>query len=173
MQFFYKKIIFIIMFLVGSPLLCYPALSAENVQKTGADDQPAATEGLAPEKEKYEYQLDDRSDPFVPFVAKVVKSKVKNDEIVDDEGKELTGMQLFEPGQLTLVALMQTEENFVGMVQDVSGRGYMLKNGMLIGKRGVITEIDSDKITILETAYTRAGRTVKSNIVLSLNKEGD
>jgi len=173
MQFFYKKNILIFTFLVGSPLLCYPALSAEDAQKTVAGDQAAATEELAPEKEKYEYQLDDRSDPFVPFVAKVVKRRVQNDEIVDEEEKELTGMQLFEPGQLVLVALMQTGENFVGMVQDVSGRGYMLSNGMLIGKRGVITGIDAEKITILETAYTRAGRTVKTNIVLSLNKEGD
>ena len=157
---------------IATMFLCTQAMATENIQELVNVNQLASDMESEEGALKYEYQLDDRPDPFSPFVTKIIKKKTIKDEIVVKE-KELTGMQLFEPGQLTLVALMQTGNNFIAMVQDVSGRGYMLSTGMLIGRNGVITGIDGEKITILETQKTRAGRSVENNIILSLNKEGD
>ena len=54
------------------------------------------------------YQLENRPDPFVPFITeKAATANVDMNEIIESD-EQLTGMQLFEPGQLNLVALLQT-----------------------------------------------------------------
>lgn len=122
-------------------------------------------------QELFEYVIEGRNDPFVPFISE--KSQVaKIDDIlpIDDQ---LTGMQLFEPGQLNLVAIVMVEEQDFAMVEDTTGKGYILRTGMEIGRRGIITSIQSNKVTIEETAFTRAGKKLTSNIVMLLKKEGE
>jgi len=121
----------------------------------------------------FEYQVEDRPDPFSPFVSGPSKANpIKPDEIVDEK-EILSGMQLFEPGQLTLVALMLTGENTVAMVQDFTGRGYVIEEGMKIGRRGVVTKINEDRVIIEETAQTRSGKTLKNEIAMVLKREGE
>lgn len=121
----------------------------------------------------YEYQVDERPDPFSPFVTGPAQTNpVTPDEIIE-ENEVLTGMQLFEPGQLTLVALMLTGGNAVAMVQDFTGRGYMVEEGMKIGRRGVITRITEDKVLIEETSRTRSGKVLKNEIAMVLKREGE
>ncbi len=94
------------------------------------------------------------------------------DEIIDED-ITLTGMQLFEPGQLTLVALMQIGKRSVAMVEDVTGKGYVLKEGTKIGRRGIVKQIAPNTVTIEETAETRAGKKIVTEVVMILKKEGD
>ena len=105
-------------------------------------------------------QESDQTKPIVP------------DEIVENN-EVLTGMQLFEPGQLTLVALMMTGGEAVAMVQDFTGRGYLIEEGMKIGRRGVITRITEDKVLVEETATTRSGKVLKNEIAMVLKREGE
>ncbi len=122
----------------------------------------------------FTYIMEGRPDPFVPFITKTVVTRILDpDEILDEEG-ELTGMRQFEPGQLTLVAIIKGEERGrVAMVEDVTGRGYMLNEGVPIGRRGVVTEITANEVLIVETSRTRAGKEIKNTIVMRLNKEGE
>ncbi len=162
---------------IGVLLLVFflaPALFAADAQ----EDKAATPEETVPiEIEKstsdYEYQTEDRPDPFAPFVSGPARTNpVKPDEIVENN-EVLTGMQLFEPGQLTLVALMLTGNNPYAMVQDFTGRGYIIEEGMKIGRRGVITQIAEDRVIIEETAQTRSGKTLKNEIAMVLKKEGE
>lgn len=123
----------------------------------------------------FEYTMVGRPDPFMPFITEKVVSKIIDpDGIVDDEDLVLTGMRQFEPGQLTLVAILKDgKRGGVAMVEDVTGRGYMLREGVAIGRRGVVSEITSRKVLIVEIARTRAGKEIKNTIVMSLNKEGE
>jgi type IV pilus assembly protein PilP len=142
------------------------------------DDNAAAPEETTPiEIEKstsdYEYEVDDRQDPFAPFVTGPAQTNpVTPDEIIE-ENEVLTGMQLFEPGQLTLVALMLTGGDAVAMVQDFTGRGYIIEEGMKIGRRGVITRISEDEVLIEETSRTRSGKVLKNEIAMVLKREGE
>ncbi len=121
----------------------------------------------------YAYIMDDRSDPFVPFISKaVVPRRNEKDEIIKED-KVLTGMQLFEPGQLQVVAIMSTDGIFQAMVQDVTGRGYILEEGMLIGRNGLITSILDDEVVVIDMAHTRAGRTIETKISMRMDKEGE
>jgi len=58
-------------------------------------------------------------------------------------------------------------------VEDQTRKGYILKMGTPIGKRGVVTSIDSRQMIITETAKTRAGKELKTTTVMRLKKEGD
>lgn len=82
-------------------------------------------------------------------------------------------MQLFEPGQLTLVGVLLSPTQEIGFVEDQSKKGYTLKVGTLIGKRGIVSKIDSDKVIVDETAKTRSGQEIKNTIFMKLNKDGD
>lgn len=121
----------------------------------------------------FEYQID-RSDPFVPFLKEKVERETTNmDEIVDVDETQLTGpMQQFEPGQLTLVAIVETSQELFAMAQDFTGKGYVITKGMKIGKRGVITDIIDNQVIIEETAFTRGGKQLTKEIIMHLKQEG-
>ncbi len=120
------------------------------------------------------YQTEGRPDPFKTFVTPraIIPPRLDPDEIVEVE-VELTGMQLFEPGQLTLVGVLGSGGEMLAMVEDQTQKGYLLKEGMLIGRRGVVTRIEPQQVIITETAYTRAGTEVQDTIIMRLKKEGD
>ena len=121
----------------------------------------------------FEYKLEGRPDPFAPFITdKTTSQQTGTDEIIDEK-IELTGMRQFEPGQLTLVAIMSAGSGQLAMVEDVTGRGYVLKEGMAIGRRGVISRIENGQVQVTETAHTRSGKKIETQIVMRLKKEGD
>lgn len=122
---------------------------------------------------QFEYQLENRADPFVPFISeKAAVSSVNMDEIIDN-AEPLTGMQLFEPGQLTLVALLKNGVENLAMVEDFTGKGYVLTIGAKVGKRGVVKNIAPQSVIIEETAVTRAGKKTVTEVVMLLKKEGE
>jgi len=139
--------------------------------------EPAAPLSLstAPETSStYEYILEGRADPFVPFLSKKASTTAQlNPDEIMDEDIELSGMRQFEPGQLTLVAVLEASSKKIAMVEDVTGKGYMLNEGTAIGRRGIVTKIDLQQVLITETAHTRAGKEIKTPIVMRMNKEGE
>ena len=118
---------------------------------------------------EYEYQVAARPDPFKPFIA----PKTVNPNELVDENLELTGMQLFEPGQLNLVAVMDTPHGRMAMVEDVTKKGYKITLGQLIGRRGQVTEIRKDEVLVTETAYTRGGEEIKTVVSMKMKRDGD
>ncbi len=136
--------------------------------------EPIAPLGTEKKADDFEYKLEGRPDPFVPFLTKKASTpKLDPNEIIDDGGEELSGMQKFEPGQLTLVAVLESTSQKMAMVEDVTGKGYILNEGTLIGRRGVVTHIDPQKVLIVETAHTRAGKEIKTTVTMRLKKEGE
>jgi hypothetical protein len=120
----------------------------------------------------FTYQVAGRPDPFAPFISEKAASNINMDEIVDN-GEILTGMQLFEPGQLKLVAIIFEDTAELAMVEDAAGQGYTLRPGMKIGKKGIINTIDPNQVNIEETSVTRAGKQLTNKIVMLLKKEGE
>ena len=122
----------------------------------------------------FSYKYEGRHDPFKPFVtAKAVSQALLDPNEIVDENVELSGMQMFEPGQLTVVGVMLTSHEPLALVEDQTKKGYIIKIGTLIGKRGIVTSIDDQKVIVTETAKTRSGKEVKSTIAMKMKKEGD
>lgn len=118
---------------------------------------------------EWEYVFEDRPDPFLPFIQPTVATT--NIAEVEEE-VILTGMQLFEPGQLKLVAIMFSPDKKLAMVEDVTGKGYIINEGTLIGRYGVISQISMNQVNITETRRV-AGKDVVTPVVMRLDKEGD
>lgn len=161
-------------FLIFTLNISLPApVSAAETNPEAAPPEPGTETVPADQDPPFMYGLEDRDDPFVPFLTeKATTSIVDMNEIVDTAG-ELTGMQLFEPGQLSLVALLKKNDQHVAMVEDVTGKGYMIEQGTKIGRRGVVKDIVPNKVVIEETAFTRAGKKIVTQIVMVLKKEGE
>ncbi len=155
-------------------LLCHlPAHALPTGESTSPQDQRATVDSVAvqgPEK-LFVYHIEGRPDPFIPFITP--KAATTNMNEIVPIAEQLTGMQLFEPGQLNLVAIMMIENGEFAMAEDFTGKGYILHTGMKIGKRGIITKIISNQVVIEETSLTRAGEKLTSNIVMLLKKEGE
>jgi type IV pilus assembly protein PilP len=99
-------------------------------------EQPASLKDTRPDESSYYYNTEGRWDPFKPFVTPKSSSPTQDPNEIMDEGKELVGMQLFEPGQLTLVGVMLSLQEPLALVEDQTRKGYVLKIGNLIGRRG-------------------------------------
>ena len=126
------------------------------------------------EVDKFNYQFENRPDPFLPFLSQDSRRDELDDTPIDeDSGKPLTGMQLFEPGQLKLVALFKIGNRNIAMVEDVTGKGYRLDENMPIGRYGIINRINEEQVEITESYTTQTGRKVTKEIVMRLKKEGD
>ncbi len=151
-----------------------PCLQAEQ-SKTAIKELPLPL-GNTEESEGYAYILEGRPDPFKPFISEKAAAAIPisiPDRILEPDRAALSGLQLFEPGQLTLVAIVVAEEYDFAMVEDTIGKGYVVRKGTKVGKRGQVTRIDSNKVIIEETAFTQTGKKLTSNVVMLLKKEGE
>lgn len=149
-----------------------PGYAVETGPSEGQGLLASPVKGNGSESNDFQYLLEGRPDPFKPFIEPEVATKVDPNEIIEEE-VELTGMQLFEPGQLALVAVMFAGEKKIAMVEDVTGKGYIINEGIPIGRHGVVSQIKEDQVIVTETARTRAGQEIITTVVMRLKKEGD
>ena len=127
------------------------------------------------ELEEYNYAMEGRTDPFRPFITPKAAQPAGLDpnEIIDEQ-KILSGLQLFELGQLTLVGVLNNNNaGAIALVEDQTKKGYILKQGVAIGKRGVVTQIEGEQVIVTEISKTRAGKEITNTLIMKLNKEGD
>ena len=117
------------------------------------------------------YERFDRSDPFMPFLREKSVAKTQDEEI-DDYG-ELVGMQKFEPGQLRVVAILQTATGPMAMVEDSTGKGYVVSPGIKLGKNGVIEEITDNMILVKQKRVMTSGAIRYRDVTMVLKREGD
>ena len=114
------------------------------------------------------YETEGRNDPFEPFI-----SQKTMQEAAETSAEKLTGMQKFEPGQLSLVAIMFTESNPMAMVEDSSHKGYIIRRGTKVGKNGVVSDILPNIVIIRQEAYSMTKEKKYKTVELSLRKEGE
>lgn len=159
--------------LIAFSLFSNPVLASSETTDQQKEDQKIQEATLnSIDKNAFEYQLEGRSDPFMPFLTPKITTNIDPNEILAS-GEALTGMQLFEPGQLTLVAIMQISNSYIAMVEDSTGKGYVLKQGIKIGEYGEIVNIDSNRVYIVETKKTRAQKIIQTKIDMVLKTEGE
>lgn len=138
-------------------------LSGDCLAEPEAADQPMFFEKDA---EPFVYVREGRIDPFVPFVSdKVVR--------IETQKEELTGMRRFEPGQLTVVAIIFVDGSPVAMVEDSMGLGYSIRPGDEIGRTGIVENILPNQVIVKSYSYTLAGDKRYSTVKMLLKKEGE
>jgi type IV pilus assembly protein PilP len=87
--------------------------------------------------------------------------------------EELSGMQKFEPGQLTVVAIMLSPQDKFAMVQDSNNQGYIIREGILLGRTGVVEAIVPNKVIVKNYSYNLAGDKIYKTVEMVLRQEGE
>lgn len=120
------------------------------------------------EIKEFIYQTEGRTDPFLPFISQKVMQ-----EVAAAMPEKLTGMRQFEPGQLTLVAIIFNEDSPMAMVEDASHKGYIVRKGTKIGRTGIIADILPNQVIIKQLSYSMAREKKYKTVEMSLRKEGE
>ena len=134
--------------------------------------KPAATLKVKKNETKlkkiaYKTKIDQLRDPFVPFIKfkeKSAKQKVK---------KPLLPLQRYSLSQLTLIAIIDAgKRGRWAMVQDASGKGYTVKEGMPLGSEGgIVKRIFPDQLIVEQTKVDLLGKKKVTMIALKLHPE--
>jgi type IV pilus assembly protein PilP len=105
--------------------------------------QAAAPESQAATAVSFHYDPVGKRDPFLSYVRQLVS--------VDDE--ELTSpLQRFDLSQLVVTGIVWNTKRPLALVEDPTGKGYIVGRGAPIGKnRGRIVEIDDNRVIVKET----------------------
>ncbi len=147
------------------------AVTTDGAQKTDAtaqqaeDKNPPNLEDIL--RSNFAYKRGNRPDPFLPFISEqTVSERIETEEV-------LSGMRLFEPGQLKLVAITTGGLSPLALVQDSTGKGYILEKGIAIGRRGIIKSIVPNAVIIEESFLSSAGQKRNRTIEMILRKEGE
>jgi len=169
------------LFLLLGCLAFVPSLSSGIAQGVEATPPPAqapapAAAGQTPKKTLVEimqipfaYRRENRSDPFAPFITQETGPTL----VVPEEDAPLSGMQLFEPGQLTLVTILVSGQQALAMVEDSTGMGHIIRVKDKIGRRGEVKAIVPNAVVIEEWSLTTSGNKRFTTNEMVLRKEGD
>ncbi len=125
---------------------------------------PAASvrEASAVAPEVQPYNPAGRRDPFRPFIL----------DIRPEARVQLTPLQRYELGQLTVVATVWNASVPRAMVEDSAGMGYIVGVGTPIGRNGgVVTGIEPQRVVVEERVLDFYGNEQVSRIVMETPKE--
>ncbi len=117
------------------------------------------------------YDPKGRFDPFEPLfqdkpTAPVVASKDKRKKRIPQ-----TPLERVSISQLKLSAIMRMSRGNSALVEDATGKGYVIKKGTYVGlNSGQVTRIDKDRVHIEEEIENVMGELIIQNTELKLQK---
>jgi type IV pilus assembly protein PilP len=156
------------------PFIVHAAITEVPAEEEGSVDQQKELSREELEKilsipsDYFIYARENRPDPFMPFISEAV---VETE--ITEAAEELTGMRKFEPGQLTLVAIVMGQSGSIAMVQDSTGKGYIVRKGTKVGRTGEVVDIVTNKVIIQQESSASVASGQQRTVEMVLKKEGD
>lgn len=113
----------------------------------------------------YSYDPKSRRDPFQSMIQLIKIAKAQS---------ELPPLQRIELNDLKLLGIIWGGYGYFGLVQTPDGKGYTVKEGMLVGpNNGVIKSVSENRIIVAEPTIDVNGKKTKKEIEIPLRaKEG-
>ena len=143
-------------------LLIVAALPWPAVAQPAPEAAPPAQEAAAVVRDALPYNPAGRRDPFRPFTL----------DIHQEPRVQLTPLQRYELGQLTVVATVWDASIPRAMVEDSVGMGYIVGVGTPIGRNGgVVTGIEPQRVVVEEKVLDVYGHEQVNRIVMETPKE--
>ena len=141
-----------------------PAANLRPVRKPAVKAETSTVAAKAA-KAAYRYNATNKADPFRPYL--FVNKKL-----------DLTSpLQKYDLGQITLRAVIWGVEDPRAMVEDPTGKGYVIGVGSDIGKNsGKVIKIEDRKVLVRETYIDYTGHTTTKDVPLKIvtpNPEGE
>lgn len=144
----------------------------KTVEKASAKKEPSVPKArpTAPKKREqvaYAYIPGDRPDPFRPFFIEV-KTSEPMPECLEMPIGPLTSQEAL---QFTIVAVVARGEEGFAMVEDATGKGYVLRSGTYVGKNcGRVTWIGHDGVIIEEPYRDLLGQRKTRRVTLEFKR---
>jgi type IV pilus assembly protein PilP len=157
-----------------------PAASAQPVEKAGqaTPESPAAAQPEASELIKASleiagtYNPKGRFDPFEPLFK--AQPQALDEEAPEGQRKRRTPQTPLERvalSQIKLSAILRSSAGNRALVEDASGKGYVIKKGTYIGlNAGQVIQIEKDRVIIEEEVENLMGELIVQNTELKLQK---
>jgi type IV pilus assembly protein PilP len=157
------------------------AKDSPNISKGKVDDQQEkriasgseTTEKTQPLQKNEFYNPRGKLDPFAPLIKeKPVTVSVNRRKTV--HRRLLTPLEKLDLSQLKLVAIFRTSRKNEALVEEDSGKGYIVKKGTYIGTNGGrVTDILPNKIIIEEEVEDIYGKTSFQKKEIELKPPGE
>ncbi|MFQ5840816.1 MAG: pilus assembly protein PilP [Thermodesulfobacteriota bacterium] len=111
----------------------------------------------------YTYNPAGKRDPFKPFITLGPKKPITT--------TRLTPLQRYDVSELKLVGILKGPAGYRALVEDASGKGFIITKGTLIGREnGRVKEIHDDRVIIKQTHKDIFGQSKEREISIRLKK---
>jgi type IV pilus assembly protein PilP len=117
------------------------------------------------------YSSEGKVDPFVPIFKDTPEISTEAKEKKALPKRPLTPLEKVDLSQLKLVAIVRSASGNRAMVEDATGKGYVISNGSYVGKNGGrVVQIERDRAFIEEEVEDILGKIVVTRKELKLQK---
>ncbi len=118
------------------------------------------------------YNPDNKIDPFMPLFREGPKSEVEVSQKVEREKRiPRTPLERIDLSQLKLVGIIQAPGGNKGLVEEASGKGYIISTGTYMGTNGGrVVEISKDRVIVEEEVDDVLGKLTLQKRELKLQK---
>jgi len=120
----------------------------------------------------YVYNPQGKPDPFKPLIVErpeVPRSKKVPEKAIEEVSSKATPLERMELSQLKLVALIWNIQQPRAMIEDGTGKGYILAQGTPLGRnKGRVTQITSAGVVVVEQYETSTGKLGTRAVTLKL-----
>jgi len=146
-----------------------PKAAVKNTEKAN-NDIPDAMKHLV---KGPDIDIESLRDPFASYLALVAsrgrQSLAERQSRLASRAREV--LETFDLATLKLVATMRMGEDRVGMIEDGTGKGYIVRRGNYMGKNnGRIEKITDSSLYLVEQILNPAGDIVDRQVTLTLKE---
>ena len=132
------------------------------------EEKPVVSESAEPPF----YSAKGKIDPFLPLIRTEKKAVAGTDAREKKPQRVLTPLEKLDLSQIRLVAVVLAESGNIAMVEENSGKGYVVRIGTYIGKNeGRVEKILTDRIVIKEVVKDFRGDAVLRSREMKLHKQ--
>lgn len=112
-----------------------------------------------------------KKDPFKPFAAEPAPQQKARSAVVARSG-DILPIQSYDVNKFTLSGIIVGFRENTALIVDPAGKGYVVKEGMLIGNNdGRISRITPSRLEVVEQYRDDNGRVRKRTVALTLVKK--
>jgi len=145
-------------------------------QKTESRLKPAVSDGASSDERHlnqtgYVYDPTGKADPFVPLIGGPPSGKTMGERLTRKKRMPRTPIEKVDLSQLKLVGIIRAESGNRAIVEEASGKGYIITPGTFIGiHSGKVSRVLKDRVIVQEETEDILGNIVLRNREMKLQK---
>ena len=117
------------------------------------------------------YNPDGKIDPFLPLLKDEPQKVLPDTKTKKEKREPTTPLERVDLSQLKLTAIIRTPSGFKAMVEETTGKGYIVSVGTYIGiHSGTVTNIQKDRVIVEEEVEDALGNVSNRNSELKFQK---